>query len=323
MTEKLNNEVDSLKKNNVELENQIKRQSQTIQNLKRESAQQTEAARSLEGELQVIVGEKEKEFKKQIASLQNELENAKKEAESSSSLQNQLAEMQQTLAEYEKQLSEKVAKMAELEGANQELSSKITELEGSLAEISGTKNKFEEIQKALDAKNSEVEQLNGKIQELEKQQEQSAADHKAKLESLNEQQAQELEAQKSTYDMQIKALENKYGMTKEAILRAEKEMIERVIFLRYTGANFVMVRSKPDEGISMILDQQEGKWLMVWDANAGFVERRTAERLARSIAKAGWPLPSGARVGLGFDLEMQGAQSVPGRLLRDQHEYMD
>ncbi len=313
MTEKLNNEVDSLKKKNTELEKQSKAQGATIAKLQNDLKEQLQSAQSLESELQSIVAEKENEHKSQIESIQSELEAAKEELET---VRQESSETQQKYVELDGLLSEKTAKVAELEGKMSDLSTKISEMEASAGSIDELKAKLAEAQKAIDKKDSEVTELNSKIEELE-------VKLKAEIESLNQKHAQEMEEQKNSYEQQIEELEGQHGMSPSQLAKVEKDLLSGTIFLRYTGSDFVIVRQKPEEGIALILDQQEEKWLMVWDSSAGFVERRTAERVARSISKAGWALPSGARVGFGFELEIQGEQSVPDRLTRDQHEYMD
>jgi len=129
-----------------------------------------------------------------------------------------------------------------------------------------------------------------------------------------------VEAMKISYENQIQELKEVHGVPAgEAALTGE----EQVVMLRYTGTDFLLVKQKPDEGIVLIMDGQERKWLLTWDPNASFIDRRTAERRARSIAKSGWPLPGGARLGMGFEFEIQGEKKIPERLLRDQHEYME
>jgi len=324
MTEKLNNEVDSLKKKNTELEKQAEAQKATIKKLENDVREQLQSTESLENELRSIVTEKEKEYEAQLESIQNELRAAKEELES---VRQQSSGTQQKHVELEGLLSEKTAKVAELEGQNQELSKNISEIEANAGVMDELKDNLAQAQKAVDEKNAEVTGLNSQIEELKQQQDQLKAEMETKLktqvDSLNQQHIKEMEEQKNSYEQQIKELEGTHGMSLAALAKAEKDLISGTIYLHYTGSDFVIVRHKPEEGLALILDKQEEKWLMVWDSNTGFVERRSAERVARSIAKSGWSLPSGARVGFGFELEMQGEQSVPDRLRRDQHEYMD
>ena len=140
------------------------------------------------------------------------------------------------------------------------------------------------------------------------------------VETLKQHHLDEINAKIDEYEQKIQEIKDSYGLTAR---EAQLTGTEQVIILRYTGTDFLYVRNKPDEGIVLILDRQENKWLLAWEKESGFIDRRTAERLARSIAKSGWPLPGGGRVGMGFDLEMQGDKAVPERLLRDQHKYME
>lgn len=100
-----------------------------------------------------------------------------------------------------------------------------------------------------------------------------------------------------------------------------KKPKEEVIYLQFVENKFTRVKKMPSSGISLIFDPKEMKWLLTWSSDAGFVQRKTAERQARSIANAGYSLESGGRAGQGFPLEIVGEESIPTRLLRDQHEY--
>jgi len=83
----------------------------------------------------------------------------------------------------------------------------------------------------------------------------------------------------------------------------------------------VRVNRLPETGINLVLDEKNQKWIMSWSADVGFVQQRTAERQARSIANTGFTMGRGARLGKGFALELIGQNAMPDRLLHDQHEY--
>ncbi|MHA1279406.1 MAG: hypothetical protein ACTSQ8_19580 [Candidatus Helarchaeota archaeon] len=102
--------------------------------------------------------------------------------------------------------------------------------------------------------------------------------------------------------------------------KAEVKQRENPIYLHFDNNVFVKVRRPLDIGINLILDPKELKWILVWTSDASFVQRRTAERQARSIAKAGYSTETG-RIGQGYPLELIGEKSIPLRLLRDQHAY--
>ena len=171
------------------------------------------------------------------------------------------------------------------------------------------KPKLSELEGELETKRAEATQLAEKKVELETQ-----------LGNMKEEHQKELNALKEEYEKKIEQFEDKIGLSPE---KADIPKDVEVIFLRYTGEEFRYVRHQPEDGMYLILDQQEEKWLLVWDASVSFIDRKSGERLARSIAKAGWPLADGGRIGFAFELELQGEKTVPERLLRDQHEYMD
>ncbi len=274
--------------------------------------------------LKELATQKEKEFEEKTEAQSAELNTVKTELEKASNqfdttqnqlneLQNQCAEIQKQLKESEKQLNEKSSQIDELSTKNQELEKQIEKVKPQLAETKEIKAKIDKAQTELEDKISEISQLNNKIQELEKQKE-------TEITSLKEQHLKEMESQKADYKQQILDMKTKIGFAREEIKISEEE---KVIYLRFTGEDFRYVPKKPDEGIILILDKQEEKWLLVWDAKSSLIDRRTAERIARSIAKAGWTLPGGGRVGMGFKIELQGEKTMPERLLRDQHKYMD
>ncbi|MHA1129983.1 MAG: hypothetical protein ACTSQQ_04155, partial [Candidatus Helarchaeota archaeon] len=108
--------------------------------------------------------------------------------------------------------------------------------------------------------------------------------------------------------------------TVKPVEKAEVKQRENPIYLHFDNNVFVKVRRPLDIGINLILDPKELKWILVWTSDASFVQRRTAERQARSIAKAGYSTETG-RIGQGYPLELIGEKSIPLRLLRDQHAY--
>lgn len=93
------------------------------------------------------------------------------------------------------------------------------------------------------------------------------------------------------------------------------------VYLHFVDDSFVRVSKIPEKGISLILDVKERKWIMIWTEDATFVQRRNAERQARSIAHAGYLIDKITRLGQGYTLELLGTSAVPNQLLRDQHNY--
>jgi chromosome segregation ATPase len=345
-TEKLNEELDSLRKKYADLEKQSNEQKDKIKNLEAEAGQLKSKVKklekeiedkttSLEGQMKEIVGEREVEFKTQIEEAEEKLNQKQAEVEKLerdlSSMKDQLSQTKQKLTQVDAQAREKAAKVTELENLKidlntkiQTLSDRVNEVEPALKESGDLKAENGNLKTSLEEKVSEISQLNEKVKKLESDLEAQGANRedarKQEIEAIAKKHSEEIATIKADYEKQIQALKEVYGKTsKEATLKGD----EQVIILRYNGEEFLLVKQKPEEGIGLIMDGQERKWLLVWDANASFIDRRTAERRARSIAKSGWPLPNGARLGMAFDLEIQGEKKVPERLLRDQHQYMD
>lgn len=316
-TEKLNEELESLRKKHDDLENKNKEQKETIENLISETNELKSKISSLENEGQEKISGLENQIKDITASMESESQTEK------NSIEETITQKQTEIDKLQEDLNEKTARVKELETLNNDLSEKnnaLSERLEGVGEIETQKAEIENIQADLEQKLSEISQLNEKIKSLEDSLESQQNDHKQELEALQQKQSEEMEAMKVNYESQIQGLKEVHGVSAgEAALTGE----EQVIMLRYTGTDFLLIKQKPDEGIVLIMDGQERKWLLTWDTNASFIDRRTAERRARSIAKSGWPLPGGARLGMGFEFEIQGDKEVPQRLLRDQHEYME
>jgi len=316
-TEKLNEELESLRKKYADLENQNKEQKGTVENLTAEMNELKSKIANLEnenqekmGSLEGISAEKENEFQTKKNILEETIAQKQSEIEK---LQADFSNLQDTL-------NEKISRISELETLNNDLSEKNKALSERLEAVEPALKEIETQKADLEQKLIEITQLNEKMKNLEDSLVSQQNDHKQELEALQLKQSEELEALKVSYESQIQELKEVHGMTPgEAELTGE----EQVIMLRYTGTDFLLVKKKPDEGVVLIMDAQERKWLLTWDINASFIDRRSAERRARSIAKSGWPLPGGARLGMGFDFEIQGDKKIPERLLRDQHEYME
>ncbi|MFX1293824.1 MAG: coiled-coil domain-containing protein [Promethearchaeota archaeon] len=209
---------------------------------------------------------------------------------------NQIAERDKKITALEIQLSIKTSQINDLFKKNKELLDQIQRIEKITAETKETKPKLKETQKRLDVKISEISQLNEKIQEMEKQ----------KIE--------ELKTQKKEYEKEISNLKDMIGFRSEEV-KTLKDKLR--VFLRFSGEDFRYVQKKPEDGIYLILDRQNKKWLLIWDSNTSFIDQRNAERFARSIAKSGWQLADGTRIGIGFKLELRGKKSVPTQLLND------
>lgn len=345
-TEKLNEELDSLKKKYADFEKQSKDQKDTIKKLESEANQLKATIKklemevedktaNLEGQMKDIVNQREADFKAQTTASKEELSEKQAAIEKLendiSSMKEQLTQAKQKQSQAEGQAREKAAKVTELENLKidlntkiQTLSDRISEVEPTLKESEDLKAENAKLKTSVEEKLSEISQLNEKVKKLESETESLRATvedaRKQNLEAVSKKHAEEIAALKVGYEKKIKELKDVFGHAPtEVSLKGD----EQVIILRYSGEDFLLVKQKPEEGIGLIMDSQEKKWLLTWDAKASFIDKNKAERRARSIAKAGWPLPNGARLGMGFEFEIQGEKKVPERLLRDQHQYMD
>ncbi|WP_287585668.1 hypothetical protein [Candidatus Borrarchaeum sp.] len=93
-------------------------------------------------------------------------------------------------------------------------------------------------------------------------------------------------------------------------------MVSEVI-LSFVGTDFIEGNSS-DSPITLLIDESNKKLVLQVSPQSGFVERRTAERQARGIAKIGFALKNGNRVGHGFDLDVAAeGGGVPERLHKE------
>ena len=327
MTENLNKELDAARKKAAELDDQNKQLKATIDSLQSKLNESKASIENLEGEIKKLTesaSQKEAGYQKKIDAIQNEADQLNSEIEHFSkeltTLNEKLAETQNKLQESESKVLDAAAKITDLEREKEGLIEENETLKTNIIKIDEVKDELQTAQQELKEKLSEISILNEKISDEEKLREQIKEDMQNEIEALKVKHHEELNAKIEEYETKMQELKDSYGVSPQDVEFTGKE---QVIMLRYTGTDFLFVRKKPDEGIILILDQLNSKWLFVWDQNASFIDRRTAERIARSIAKAGWPLPGGGRVGMGFDLELQGDKAVPERLLRDQHKYME
>ena len=93
-------------------------------------------------------------------------------------------------------------------------------------------------------------------------------------------------------------------------------MVNQVI-LSFVGTDFIEGNSS-DSTITLLVDEMNKKLVLQVSPQSGFVERRTAERQARGIAKIGFALKNGSRIGNGFDLDVAAeGGGVPERLHKE------
>ena len=87
-----------------------------------------------------------------------------------------------------------------------------------------------------------------------------------------------------------------------------------MIVLEYQDGSFV--ESKPDSsGIRCEVDKTSKKIRMIMPQGTSLIERRTALRLADTVARSGYLLSTGERVGQGYELVIdEKGTAIPDRL---------
>ena len=65
---------------------------------------------------------------------------------------------------------------------------------------------------------------------------------------------------------------------------------------------------------TLVIDESNKKMTLKFSGDCGFVIRRTAERQARGIQKAGFVSNGNSRIGMDYELAIEGANGVPDRL---------
>ena len=87
-----------------------------------------------------------------------------------------------------------------------------------------------------------------------------------------------------------------------------------VIVLEYQDGTFVESK-QGSSGIRCEVDKTTKKIRMIMPQGAGLVERRTALRLADTVARSGYLLSTGERIGQGYDLVVdEKGTAIPDRL---------
>jgi len=192
-------------------------------------------------------------------------------------------------------------------------------------DIKNLENLKQELENSL---NQQVESLQNSLNELEKssksQKELLIAEKNKELDDLKAQMQNELNTKiqelESKHAREIEELKIKYEGLRPSddLLKGKMEKIN----LKYNGKEFINIPEISGSGIFLSLDKVNEKWMMSWTDDTSFVERRSAERVARSISKSGWQsVAGGARYGFGFELIIQAENVVPDDLLKDQHKY--
>lgn len=91
--------------------------------------------------------------------------------------------------------------------------------------------------------------------------------------------------------------------------------------LEYRDSQFHEVRGQPTADITLKIDSGPKKLILSIPGGVSMIQRRSAERNARSIASSGFQLSRGGRVGRGFELVIEGGGGgLPDRLTRSPRE---
>ena len=96
------------------------------------------------------------------------------------------------------------------------------------------------------------------------------------------------------------------------------------VTLLWDGSEWNLVDGKSGGGVYLELDEDQTEWTFSYDAGEALITRRTALRRGNEIAKVGYVLPSGERVGVGLKVreEVPESTDLPERLRRAQRDYM-
>lgn len=65
---------------------------------------------------------------------------------------------------------------------------------------------------------------------------------------------------------------------------------------------------------ALVIDEPNKRMTLKFSTECGFVKRRTAERQARGIQKTGFVAKGNNRVGVDYELSIEGENGVPDRL---------
>jgi hypothetical protein len=92
-------------------------------------------------------------------------------------------------------------------------------------------------------------------------------------------------------------------------------------FLEYRNSQFHECTGTPTTDITLKVDESQKKLILAVPGGVSMIERRAAERNARSIQKSGFQTSKRGRVGAGFELVVEGhGGSLPDRLTHSPRE---
>ena len=92
-------------------------------------------------------------------------------------------------------------------------------------------------------------------------------------------------------------------------------------FLEYKNSQFHECLGTPTTEITLKVDESQKKLILAVPGGVSMIERRAAERNARSIQKSGFQTSKRGRIGAGFELVIEGhGGSLPDRLTHSPRE---
>ncbi len=290
-------EIDNLKK-------ELEEKNEKIKQLKQDNEKLRE---SLDGKENIQIGVQEEFIEKskmyddaniKIESLENDKKQLqvdfqrleKKLKSETEEIQKEKKELE---AKYEKQgeaLKEKDQYILNLKGDIGKLNDIIKEDVAPIKkELSETKNKLNELENELKNKNEILKETESKLREIS-----------FKLDSKKDNFEREIQSLKSIHDKEIEKLKSKFT-SEISDIKKQGEMPS--YYLKYHDKAFIRSISKP-MGTFMLLDSSKEIWILDISNESNIIEKKTAERLARSIATSGW-VEGGKRIGVKYKLEIK------------------
>lgn len=92
-------------------------------------------------------------------------------------------------------------------------------------------------------------------------------------------------------------------------------------FLEYRDSQFHECTGTPSTEITLKVDDAQKKLILTVPGGVGMIEKRSAERGARSIQKSGFQTSKRGRIGAGYELVIEGhGGSLPDRLKHSPRE---
>ena len=92
-------------------------------------------------------------------------------------------------------------------------------------------------------------------------------------------------------------------------------------FLEYRDSQFHECAGQPGTEITLKVDDAQKKLILTCPSGVSLILRRASERAARGISKAGYSSSSGATLGRGYELVIEGhGGALPDRLKHSPRE---